>query len=99
MNKPNPRPWLQWYKTVAWYRIRAVQLRSNPLCRFCSDAGRVTAATTCDHVIPHRGDKNLFFKGPFQSLCASCHSSVKQKMESRGVEIGCDESGIVKGWQ
>lgn len=29
-----------------------------------------------DHVVPHRGDKNLFWnaRGNWQALCVSCHS-------------------------
>jgi hypothetical protein len=42
---------------------------------------RITAATVCDHVHPHRGDEVLFFSGPFQSLCETCHNSAKQREE------------------
>ncbi|MDR5009433.1 HNH endonuclease [Agrobacterium fabacearum] len=41
-------------------------------------------STVVDHVIPHRGDKRLFwFRGNWQSLCTPCHSSTKQRQEQR----------------
>lgn len=62
----------------------------------CQKAGRVTAATVCDHVEPHRGDEEKFWAGPFQSLCDQepwrCHSSTKQQQEAIGysTEVGPD---------
>ncbi len=66
----------------AWKRRRARHLSEYPLCAYCLREGRATVATVCDHIVPHRGDRALF-DGPIQSLCASCHSSVKAKEESR----------------
>nr|WP_245581848.1 hypothetical protein [Phyllobacterium phragmitis] len=37
----------------------------------------------CDHVTPHRGDEELFWSGPFQTLCKPCHDRDKQRMERR----------------
>lgn len=70
----------------------AAQLRAEPLCRFCSRRGRITAAAVCDHVTQHKGDQQAFWTGPFQSLCASCHSATKQQQERRGfsTEVGPD---------
>lgn len=92
------RPWVKWYKTAAWQRIRRKQLALEPLCRFCSKKDIVTPANTVDHVIPHRGNMNLFFTGPFQSLCKTCHSGQKQRLEKSG-EFGCDERGYPGAWQ
>jgi 5-methylcytosine-specific restriction protein A len=75
--------WRAWYKTAAWSRIRKAQLAAEPLCAMCQADGAITAATICDHVEPHRGDLEAFFAGPFQSLCASHHSSTKQSEEKR----------------
>ena len=44
---------------------------------------KVTAATVVDHVIPHKGDKALFWDtSNWQAMCAPCHSSktVKEDM-------------------
>jgi hypothetical protein len=73
--------------------MRKAQLAKEPLCRYCQQMGRVTAATVCDHITPHRGDVALFYAGPFQSLCATCHSSAKQAEEKSGVVRGCDVDG------
>lgn len=66
-----------------WQRAREGYLRQHPLCVMCESEGRVTAATVVDHVIPHRGDKALFWdRTNWQSLCAAHHSGEKQRMES-----------------
>lgn len=97
--KVNNRPWLKWYKTANWRRLRLSQLAREPLCRFCQSKGIITAADTVDHKTAHRGNMVLFFdKSNLQSLCKSCHSSQKQRLEKSG-EFGCDENGIVEGWK
>ena len=58
----------------------------------------VVAASVCDHIVPHKGNKELFFAGPFQSLCKKCHDGTKQRLEKSG-EFGCDDNGFPKGWQ
>lgn len=88
------RPWRHLYKTAAWQRLRGSQLAQEPLCRYCSEMGRTTAATVCDHIEPHKGDEALFFDPcNLQSLCKQCHDSVKQREEHLGVRIGADASG------
>ena len=72
------------YATARWRAIRAMQLATEPLCRMCLDAGVAITATVCDHITPHRGDVAAFWSGPFQSLCASCHSAAKQRAEGMG---------------
>lgn len=72
----------RWYKTARWQKLRARHLVANPLCAMCLP--RATKATVCDHVNPHKGDEALFWSGPFQSLCTTCHSSTKQSMERTG---------------
>ena len=79
--------WRRWYKTARWQRLRDRQLHTEPLCRMCRERGITAAATVCDHVERHGGDYQRFWAGPFQSLCASCHSGDKQVIErGRGVE-------------
>ena len=64
------------YKTGRWRRLRADQLRTEPLCAECLREGRLTDATECDHIIPHKGDKRLFFdRKNLQSLCKKHHSA------------------------
>lgn len=91
--------YVRWYKTAAWRRLRLWQLKREPLCRFCKREGLVTAGRVVDHITRHRGDMEKFFdKSNLQTLCDSCHSSTKQRMEKSG-EWGCDESGIVPAWR
>ena len=65
-----------------WRKARETFLRREPLCVFCKAKGLVVAATVVDHVIPHRGDTNLFWDSSnWQSLCKPCHDKHKQRME------------------
>lgn len=58
-----------------WRAARNRYLAQHPLCKECFGAGRLNAATAVDHIVPHKGDKKLFWdKSNWQPLCASCHS-------------------------
>ncbi|HBO0862562.1 HNH endonuclease [Pseudomonas aeruginosa] len=58
-----------------WQQARARYLAKHPLCRLCSDAGKVVEATEVDHIIPHRGDTELFWQeSNWMALCKVCHS-------------------------
>ncbi|QJQ03928.1 HNH endonuclease [Herbaspirillum rubrisubalbicans Os34] len=83
------------YGTKQWFRLRHHQLQKEPLCRFCLEQKRVSAATLVDHIEPHRGVEEKFYDpANLQSLCKPCHDSIKQQMEKSGVMRGCDESGL-----
>lgn len=57
-----------------WRRERKAFLVSNPLCAECQLWGRVVAANVVDHVIPHKGDKLMFWdRSNWQGLCKNCH--------------------------
>lgn len=67
--------WHGLYYTARWREMRAEQLIIEPYCRDCSAHGIRSAATDVDHIVPHRGDRKLFYdKTNLQSLCHSCHS-------------------------
>ena len=91
-NGDRSRSRVKLYDTARWQRIRAHQLRTHPLCKFCLERGIMTPATIADHVEPHRGDVNKFWLGKLQSLCHTCHNSRKREIEGRGyyVDIGSD---------
>ena len=72
-----------YYNRAAWKNRRKNQLLLHPLCKFCLDKGIKEFAIVADHVVPHRGDVNLFFLGELQSLCIPCHNRVKQNQERR----------------
>lgn len=58
-----------------WQKARAAWLHKHPLCVVHERRGQVVAATDVDHVVPHGGDKALFWDSDnWQSLCHSCHS-------------------------
>ena len=60
--------------THKWREARLVWLASNPLCVHCQAQGRITTANEVDHIIPHRGDNDLFWDtNNWQSLCKRCH--------------------------
>jgi 5-methylcytosine-specific restriction protein A len=48
---------------------------ANPLCVICAAKGYVKMANVVDHIIPHKGDKALFYDfDNLQSLCTRCHN-------------------------
>lgn len=57
-----------------WRKARTAYLQRNPLCNECMKHGTITPATVVDHIIPHRGDRKLFWdEQNWQPLCKSCH--------------------------
>jgi 5-methylcytosine-specific restriction endonuclease McrA len=74
------------YGTARWRRIREYQLATSPLCVWCLEREEVTEATEVHHATPHRGDLELFWKGPFVSTCKPCHSS-RGQLEDHGKTV------------
>ena len=65
-----------------WRRFRQYWLARHPLCEECMRRGRTTAASVVDHIVPHRGDCELFWQdGNVQSLCVSCHARKTRRGE------------------
>ena len=103
MPTANRRPWHKLYATALWQRLRAAQLRREPLCRDCHALGHLVPATHADHVIPHKGDWSLF-KDPdnLQSLCGPCHSRKTNYLDGgfgherneQQMNRGCDVNGM-----
>src|SRR5690349_19392238 len=78
-----------------WRKRRLAFLARNPLCVMCEKEGRITAADTVDHKIPHKGDLTLFWDeaGNWQSLCKPHHDQTKQREEIHGYSSEVDLSG------
>jgi 5-methylcytosine-specific restriction protein A len=58
------------YRTARWRRLKTTVLQETPFC----PCGRL--GSELDHVVPHRGDLQLFWsKDNVQMLCTSCHSA------------------------
>ena len=56
-----------------WQKIRAMQLRREPLCRICKTQGLTVPATDVDHITPRRrGGSDRMTN--LQSLCHTHHS-------------------------
>jgi hypothetical protein len=51
----------------AWEKARKAYLAAHPHCVMCRKQDVVTIATVVDHIIPHKGDKRLFW-------AIRCHS-------------------------
>lgn len=72
-----------------WRKARSRFLKSNSLCVKCKEAERLTEATVVDHIIPHRGDKTLFWdESNRQALYKSCHDTkTMQKIDMKYISI------------
>ncbi|WP_438445895.1 HNH endonuclease [Gorillibacterium sp. sgz5001074] len=58
-----------------WRKYREDFLKKHPLCKTCKDSGVLSTADVVDHIIPHRGDQDLFWNPEnHQGLCFICHS-------------------------
>lgn len=74
--------------TSKWDKERTAYLKVNRKCCMCP-----APATVVDHKVPHKGDDKLFWsRSNWQPMCASCHSSRKQRQE-RGRGYGPSVSG------
>ena len=62
--------WHHLYETPEWRRRRSEFLKKYPYCFICGKP-----ATIADHIIPHRGNLELFYSDEnLQPMCQSCHS-------------------------
>jgi hypothetical protein len=83
------------YNQQAWDKIRARQLSKQPLCARCQHEGKITAASTVDHVFPHRRDAAKFKVNLFQSLCTGCHT-LKGQDERKGIYNHYTAHGVMQ---
>ena len=68
----------------AWQKYRLYFLYINPLCVIHLKRGRLVSADTVDHIIPHKGDRQLFIDtSNHQALCKQCHD-IKTATEDGG---------------
>jgi len=56
-----------------WERVRRMHLASEPLCRMCQQAGRISAAVLVDHITPINDGGARLDDDNLQSLCRRCH--------------------------
>jgi len=82
------------YNDPRWRKLRAEKLKQQPLCEYCLQAGRTTAADTVDHFKPHHGDQGRFWAWDnLRSCCTPCHNGVAAVKDSTGVIPGCNANG------
>jgi 5-methylcytosine-specific restriction protein A len=89
-----------------WQKRSSAFIAKNPLCALCDPAP--VLGEVVDHKVPHRllvarasGDEGriaaaekLFWdESNWQTLCASCHNSKKQRLEKTGRIAGTDING------
>lgn len=68
------------YQSIRWKKRRKRYLSKNPWCAECLKNKRLTYAEILDHIIPHKGDWDLFINPDnLQGLCAKCHGLKSQK--------------------
>ncbi len=87
------QPWRRWYYTKTWKKRRADQLARIPWCEPCKRLGKSRPATVANHKTPHRGNRELFFKGPIESACKNCHDQAIQREEREGFSREIDAEG------
>lgn len=95
--RPAKRPGRLWYLVARWkhphYGLRARVLREQPVCQW--PAGCRRAAKEVDHVVPHKGNPNLFWsRANLQALC-TYHHRLKTVREQHGDDVSPGGSGSV----
>lgn len=81
------------YATTFWRKRRKQQLADYPWCSHCERMGYVAVATVVNHVVPHKGDHELFYNGELASVCKPCHDGPIQSDERRGFNSEVDVDG------
>jgi hypothetical protein len=92
VRRPETEVYQHLYLTKAWRTLRAQQLEREPWCAECAKDGRKSEASIADHLVPHKGNRRLFFRGKLQSLCI-IHHNEKTRVERGGKpkqHIGAD---------
>lgn len=76
-----------------WRKARDGYLRLHPLCVRCQEMGLLVPAEVVDHIVPHKGDKALFWDSAnWQPLCKRCHDK-KTFHEDGGFGLPCPKQG------
>jgi 5-methylcytosine-specific restriction enzyme A len=66
----------------SWKAAAARFKRAHPHCLGCAALNRKVATVVVDHVVPHKGDQELFWNASmWQPSCRWHHDVVKKKLE------------------
>jgi 5-methylcytosine-specific restriction protein A len=64
-----------WYDSARWKRLRLDVIREQPFCVECITRGLRVLTSDVDHIVPHRGEPQLFWsRTNLQGLCRPCHT-------------------------
>lgn len=67
-----------------WRKSRKIFLQQHPLCVECLKENIITTATIVDHIVPHKGDRKLFWdRSNWQPLCKKHHDIKTAKEDGR----------------
>lgn len=67
-----------------WKRERLLFLRAHPMCECEVCNGQMLPATVVDHIVPHRGNRTLFWdQSNWCAMAKSCHDR-KTALEDGG---------------
>ena len=89
------QPSRDWYRREPWLSVRRSVLSRQPLCVLCEAEGKLTVATCVDHVVPHKGDWDLFLRsdnGPEFVSAAVLKWLTEARIESALIDPGLDGS-------
>ena len=65
-----------------WRQAALAYLKKHRLCCGCLAVDRTELAVLVDHIIPHFGDRVLFWdSNNWQPACRWCHDAVKSRLE------------------
>lgn len=79
-----------------WGKASRAFLDKHQLCPACKVMGITALATVTDHIIPHKGDKALFWsRKNWQPACAWHHNAVKQRLECEYLNGRISEKELV----
>ena len=74
-------PWREWslkqYTSYAWKQARKAFLVKHPICECeeCTANNIVQPAQVVDHIVPHRGNKELFWDpSNWRAMALTCHN-------------------------
>lgn len=92
---PGPGRYGEWHRLYdrRWAAASRAYLSEHTSCAMCERRGALRRSEVTDHIVPHRGDLELFWRREnWQPLCKRCHDGRKAAEELRGYSdaVGAD---------
>ena len=68
------------YHSSRWTKVAKAWKVEHPLCEACKSKGIIKAAEVVDHIVPHKGNAEMFYdRANLQPLCKMCHDAKTAK--------------------